>query len=489
MMNGGVRVLAIGFAMALLPAAAPGLATRQSEEWRKRPPEPAAPAPLALPKPRQFSLANGLEVILVEDHRTPLTTMQLAVPIDLTASRNPAILTGEVTLAEATGELLASGAGTRTSRELARDVESLGGRLVSEAADDFVSVAAEVISENSEQVMELMADVLLRPTFPQSEVALYKANRIQKLTADRQDPAFLAHQRFDLEVYGELPYAISAPTPAAVRAITRLSISRYHRKNLGPKGSVLVMAGDFDAARIEAKVRRLFESWNTPATPAAHQPATLRTPPSREVYLIDRPGSEQADFRIGGPAVPRNDRDRPALVVANTILGDGTSSRLFLNIRERLGYAYDVASSVQSLKRAGAFYASSQARTEVAGSAIRATLAEIERMRNEPVSAEDLRIAKNYLSGLFSLSLATQEGITDWLTTVHIFALGKSYLEGYRERIEAVTPGQVQEAAQKYMRTDRAIIVVVGDAKKLRKELESIGRIRGVFDVRGNRRS
>jgi zinc protease len=251
---------------------------------------------------------------------------------------------------------------------------------------------------------------------------------------------------------------------------------------------VLVITGDFEAARIEAKTRELFENWNTPTLPLVHKVARLKTPASREVCLIDRPGSEQADFRIGGAGVPRNDRDRPSLVVANAILGDGTSSRLFLNIRERLGYAYDVSSSVHSLKRAGAFYASSQARTEVAVAAIKATLAEFDRMRNEPVSPEDLRVAKNYLSGLFSLSLATQEGVTDWLTTIHVFGLGQSYLEGYRGRVESVTAEQVRDAAAKYIRPDRAIIVVVGDAKKLRKDLETIGRVR-LFDVRGKRRS
>ena len=198
---------------------------------------------------------------------------------------------------------------------------------------------------------------------------------------------------------------------------------------------------------------------------------------ARRIYLIDRPGSDQASFRIGNLALARTDKDYYALLVANAILGDGTGSRLFQDIRERQGFAYDVASAVSALKTGGAFFGFAQSRNEVAAAAIRAMLDEFERLRNSEVSAEDLQNAKHYLSGLFSLSLATQNGIADELLTMKMLGLGEDYLKDYRARIEAVTAADVQRIARRYVHTDDATVVVVGDAAQLRKELAALGTV------------
>jgi len=165
------------------------------------------------------------------------------------------------------------------------------------------------------------------------------------------------------------------------------------------------------------------------------------------------------------------------LLVANAILGDGTGSRLFQDIRERQGFAYDVASAVSALKTGGAFFGFAQSRNEVAAAAIRAMLTEFERLRDSEVSAEDLQNAKHYLTGLFSLSLATQNGIADELLTMKLLGLGEDYLKDYRARIEAVTAADVQRVARHYVHTDDATVVVVGDAAQLRKELAALGTV------------
>jgi predicted Zn-dependent peptidase len=460
------------------------------EAWRKQRPRPEPSRPLSLPRPRRFSLANGITVVLVEDHRTPTVTIEAAMPFDAGSSTDLISLTNQVTLAEATGELLTAGAGARTSRELAREVESMGGRMSSAFADDYVEVSAEVISENAERILEFVADVLIRPTFPQSEISLFKNTRLDKLASDRQDPGFLADERFAREVFGRSTYAISSPTRRSVAAINRATVTSFYRRNVGPEGSVFVITGDFRPDRIEAKARELLGSWAAANRSRAAAPVQARslTSKPRRVLLIDRPGSQQADFRIGGQAVARNHPDYVKLLVTNAILGDGTSSRLFLNLRERLGYAYDVASYLEALKRSGAFYGGSQTRTEVAAAAIREMLAEFDRIRTGTVSDEELTSAKNYLNGLFSLSLASQEGIAARLRQAHIYGLGSDYLENYRSRIDSVTASQVQETARKYCGPDNAVIVVVGDAAKLRSSLASLGRVE-VFSSSGRRKS
>jgi predicted Zn-dependent peptidase len=327
--------------------------------------------------------------------------------------------------------------------------------------------------------------VLLHPTFPESEVALYKRNRIQNLAVQRQDPAFLAGEQFDRIVFGSHPYGISAPTPASIDALDREKIAQFYTSNFGPGGSVAIIVGDFDAPRMEAKAREVLGRWETQKKVSTFiGPNRFPQATERRVYLVNRPGSEQADFRIGTLAIKRSSASYFPLLVANSILGAGTGSRLFLNIRERKGYAYDVYSSVGALREAGSFFGGAETRTEVTARAIREMLAEFDRLGAVKVGPRELQGAKNYLNGLFSLSLSTQGGVAERIMQTHMLDLGRDYLESYRSRIEAVTAEQVQEAARKYILRDHTAIVVVGDASKLEKELKTIGPVE-LLDIEG----
>jgi zinc protease len=413
-----------------------------------------------------------------------MVSFRVGIPLEFAAG-DIAQLTNQIALAEATAELITEGAGSRTSEQLSREIEMLGGRISSSANDDFAEVAALVVAENADRMLDLLGDVLLRPTFPETEVALYKRNRIQNLVVQRQDPAFLVGEQFDRVIFGSHPYGISAPTPAAVGALNRAKIAGSYNSSFSPNGSVVVIVGDFGASRMESKAREVLSGWK-PSEKKSTGPRSVEFPqqPARQVYLIDRPGSEQADFRIGSLAVKRADADYFPLLVANAILGAGTSSRLFMNIRERKGYAYDVSSSVDALRLAGTFFGGAETRTEVTMPAIKEMLAEFDRIREVKVTGRELQEAKNYLNGLFALSLATQGGIAERAMQTHILGLGREYLESYRPRIEAVTAEQLQNAARKYMITDKPVVVVVGDASKLVKELESVGRV-SIFDIEG----
>ena len=343
-----------------------------------------------------------------------------------------------------------------------------------------------MIAENAETMIGLLADVLARPAFHSSEVALYKNNRIENLTVDRQNPAFLVREHFNRVIYGSHPYGIVAPTPEVIRAMTRSKIARFYESSYSPAASVVVIVGDFDSARMEAKAGRTLGEWKNPRARATKliASATLRLA-SRRIYLIDRPGSEQADFRVGNRAIAHSDADYFPMMVANAVLGgERTGSRLFMNIREQKGYTYDVYSAVSALKQGGTFFGGSATRTEVTIPAIKEMLAEFDRLRNEEVPAQELQNAKSYLTGAFSISLSTEGGLADEILQTHLLGLGADYLKNYRARIEAVTASDVQRVARKYILTDRPAIVVVGDAAKLRKELSTLGPV-AVLNAKG----
>lgn len=461
---------------------APTSRTREAAEgWRKSPPRPASIRPFRLPERRESRLDNNLLLVLIEDRRSPMVTVQLGIPVG--SANDPE---GEPGLAEATAQLLTEGAGDRSAEQLARETETIGGRISASAGDDYTTVSASVISENAGRLLELFGDVVLRPTFPESELEHYRNNRIQVLTVQRQEPAFLVGEQFNRIIYGAHPYALSSPTPESVAAMTRAGIERFYRSGYTPDGSALVIVGDFNAAKVEAQAREIFGGWRAPEARARSLPE-IAGHTARRIYLIDRPGSEQADFRIGNLAVSHSDPDYFPLLVANAVLGDGASSRLFLNIREQKGYAYDVSSALNAPLRQGTFYGMASSRTEVAVPAVKEMLAEFERMRGEEVPEADLQNAKNYLNGIFSLVLSTQGGIAGQVAQIHMLGLSRDYLETFRARVEAVTPRQVMEATRKYITVDRAAIVVVGDASKLRRQLETVAPVE-VFDIGGKKK-
>ncbi|HVG18776.1 MAG TPA: pitrilysin family protein, partial [Blastocatellia bacterium] len=258
----------------------------QSESWRKQAPPPGPNRPFNLPPTQVSRLENGLVLVMIEDHRAPMVTIDVGIPSRAATSQSLSVLIEQSALAEATAQLMTEGAGKRGSEQLARAVEGLGGRITSAAGDDYMEVNAAVVAENAEPMMEILGDVLLRPTFPQNEVALYKSNRIDKLRVDRQEPSFLLGEHFNRIVYGSHPYAISAPTPLAVKTMTRAKIERFYKSNYGPGGAVAVIAGDFNPAKLAARVRAILGGWNIPAKAVISRPSPMtRKRAGRQVYL------------------------------------------------------------------------------------------------------------------------------------------------------------------------------------------------------------
>src|SRR5215471_10795192 len=443
----------------------------QDESWRKQPPPPRSSLPLHLPPVHQTTLPNGLTLLLIEDHRTPVVTFEIAVPVG--EVNDPPHQTG---LAEATADLLTEGAGALSSQDLAREVEAMGGRIASSSNPDYSEVSASVLAGNASRMIEILGDVLLRPTFPEQEVALYKSTRLDRLTVERQDPAFVVAEQFDKVIYGPHPYSASAPTPESVSAMTRSRVREFYDAGFGPDGSYIVAVGDFDQSEMESKLRSVFSGWRARPRPAATVPAPApRT--EKTIYLVDRPGSDQADIRIGNLAIKRSAPDLIPLMVANAILGGGTSSRLFLDLREQKGYTYDVSSSLAALKQYGTFFGATETRNEVCSQAIQGMLAQFDRIRREKVSAEELQNAKNYINGNYSLLLSTQTGLANQIVHTRLLGLDQDFLQNMRAKVEAVTIDQVMQAARNYILIDHPAIVVVGDAAKLKKSLDPIAPV------------
>ncbi|HXA06111.1 MAG TPA: pitrilysin family protein [Bryobacteraceae bacterium] len=438
---------------------------------RTKPPEtPPIPA-YKMPPIHETKLPNGLTVVLVEDPRFPLVTVRLSFQAG--SKFDPKELPG---LSGMVAGLLTQGTKTRSFRDIGEELASIGGSLDGHSSPDVLTVGGNVLAENLPKLLELLADVALNASFPENEVQLRKQNRKQALLAQHSQPAFLASEKFDELVFGDHPYRYIAPTMESIDRMDQKSMFEFHDSHLVPNNAVLVMLGKLPARNATLNlVREKFGSWKEGPAPAP--PAKDFAASKKQIVLLDRPGSVQADIHIGRLAVTRTDPDYFPLFVGNAILGGGASSRLFNDVREEKGFAYDVHSELDRRKDAGVALAVTQVRNDVVGPAMDAVLGHLERIGNAPVTAAELTDAKNYMSGVFLISLETQSGLADQVDLMKSMGLPDDYLEKFTAHVRSVEPDQIQAAAKKYFAPDQATIVVVGDASKIGKPLEKFGTV------------
>jgi zinc protease len=438
---------------------------------RTKPPATPPIPDYKLPPVEEAKLANGLSVVMVEDGRFPLLTVRLTFQ---GGSRNdPADMPG---LAENVAALLVEGTRTRTSRQIAEQMAAIGGSMAGSANPDGVTLSGLALSESTGKLLELMADVARNASFPAEEVGLRQQNRKQALMQQLADPSYLANRKFHELVYGKHPYAHVGPTMASLDKLDRNAVMAFRDRYLAPNNAVLILIGKLPPrAETMKMIEAQFGSWPRKEVTA---PAEEPLPESRrQLVLVDRPGSVQADIRVGRLAVTRTSPEYYPLMVGRMILGGGSSSRMFADIREKEGFAYDAHAEQGPNREAGTFAAVTQVRNEVLEPALKAVIAELERMEKERVSAEELSNAKNLSSGSFLLHLETQSALADQFVMMRNIGLPNEYLEKFTQRVRAVEPDQIQAAAKKYMAPDQSVIVVVGDASKIGKALEKFGTV------------
>ena len=427
-----------------------------------------------LPRPVEATLANGINVMILEDHRFPLVTVQFDIngagPI-----YEPATQPG---LAGATARMLDQGTKTRMSKQIAEQIDSLGASL--SASSGFGSgstiLAASGLSDTFEQWFALAVDVLLHPNFPADELAQYKSRTKPALLQQRTQPNFLANQALSRALYGDYPASVVSPTPESVDSLTSAMLADWHEKHYAPQNTILAISGDVRAATLIPKLRQWLAEWRRSKASVSFPPGP---PPAAKgkVYLVDRPGSVQTTLLMGNLAIERTDPDYPALVVLNEVLGAGSESRLFLNLREEKGYTYGVYSSLIARKYAGPWTAGGDLRTEVTDGAMTEFLRELNRIRDEKVPEGELEAARRSVVARFALSLESPEQLIGYAITRKAYNFPADYWDKYPGQLLAIKADDVQRVAKKYINPATMQVVAVGDASKIKIVMEKYGPV------------
>ncbi|MDZ4836693.1 MAG: pitrilysin family protein [Candidatus Melainabacteria bacterium] len=455
-----------------------GPASNTDESWRATKPKLPPPQDFKLAAVKSYKLDNGLKVQFVEDHRYPYITVILGMKTGTIANTND-----KSGLAELTAGLLEEGTKDKSSKQISEEIDFIGGSLSAISDYDFTIMSGSCLSNYTDRLFPLMADVFLRPSFPENELKLAKANWIQSLAIKRSDSDFLLDERFRKVVFGEHPYGALAPKPDMINSITQSDLQKFHAANYLPNDSLIIVLGDFDDKKMEELIKTSFGSWAAGERKSKEQP-TVAQQTNRRVYLVDRPDSAQSAVVLGNLGIKKKDPDYFAVKVMNQILGGSANSRLFLNIREQKGYTYGAYSSMSARIYPDVFSAGASVRTEVTEPAIKEFLSELDRIRDSSVTKEELDDAKKYLVGQFQLGLETQSGLAQRLLEVGLYDMDDKYLESYTDKYMAVTADDVQRVAKKVIQSKDLVIAVVGDAKKIKPGLEQFGKIE-LYDLNG----
>jgi zinc protease len=430
-------------------------ATSLFAQSKQAPPAPGTPRDFAIPAIRRIDLPNGLRVRLVPYGEVPKATVRVA-----TQTGNVDEAANEVWLADLAGSLMEQGTATRSAEQIAREAALMGGALEITVGQNQTNVTMDVFSESAPAAIALAADVLRNPRMPESEVARLKADLARNLSMQTSQPQSIAAAKFAAVTFPDHAYGRYFPTEEMLQSYTIEQARAFHAKNFGAARSFVYVVGRFDAAAVENAIRTSFGDWKRGEAPSKVTVSPVR---KRGVHFIERPGAVQSTIVMGLPTINAADPEYLQLGVMNALLAGSFGSRITSNIREQKGYTYSPNGAVTTRLGAATWAETADVTTNVTGASIKEIVGEIERLRKEPPSAEELRGIQNYVAGTFVLPNSTRRGIAGQLAFLDLYGLSEDYLRTFVQKVYALTPADVQRLARTYIDPASLAIVVVGD--------------------------
>jgi len=446
-------------------------------------PVPGAPREYHFPRFERRTLDNGVRLVVAPVKKLPLATVVALVDAGAVCDAP-----GCEGTAQLVARLLIEGTEQYDGAELTEQFERLGASIDASADWDSAAVTMTSLAEHLPAAFALLGQVIRTPAFRAREIERLKAERLAELLQLRTEPRGLADELFSRFLY--IPSSRYARPDGgdekSVDPIDRENILTFYESRYAPASLTLIVVGDVTVDAAEAMVRDAFGDWKgaAPHTMVAiDDPARV----DRAVHLIAKSDAPQSELRIGHVGLPRNHPDFFAVNVMNAVLGGLFNSRINLNLREVHGYTYGAFSAFEWRRQAGPFVVHTAVKSDVTDAAAREILLEIDRIRAERISADELSLATSYLDGVFPIRFETTAAIAAALSVLVIHALPEDYYDRYRENVRAMTTERIFAAAQRYLRPESLQMVVVGDPATVRKPLESMqfGQLT-VYDTQGH---
>jgi len=427
------------------------------------PPEGSAPKAFTVPASETYTLPNGMKVTLVPYGVIPKAAINVSVDAGQLNEGK-----GQTGVASLTADLFKEGTATLNSNQLAVETARMGSTLSVSADADQSEFSMDVLQEFAPDAARLMGDVLQHPRFPESELARLKNDMLRNIALQTSQPQTIAEMRFRKILYGEHPYGTILPTEDDVKKLTLQDVKDYYSLNFGAQRSHLYVAGKFDSAAVKKAIAESFSGWSK-------GPARVDNPPQPQAKkvldLTDRPGAPQSTLIMGLPVVSPISPDAVPLRVANALLGGSFNSRITANIREQKGYTYSPYSEI-SRRYHDAYWAQhADVTTQFTGPSIKEIYGEIDRLQKEAPTQDELKGIQSYLSGVFVIQNSNRNALIAQLRYVDFQGLGTDYLKNYVQKVNAVTPADVQKSTSQYIKPKEMTIIVVGDKSKIEEQI------------------
>ena len=450
--------------------------TVQAQIDRSKMPE-AGPDPIIkLGKPKTFTLKNGLKVIMVENNKLPRASASLTID-------NKPYLEGEIAgVSSMMGSLLGRGTSNITKDEFNEKVDFLGANVSFFSSGAFASSLKKYFPE----ILELMADGVKNSQFTKEEFDKEVQVTLDGLKSSEKSVTAAARRVENVLTYGRNHPLGEFTSKESVKKITLKDIKNNYNTYYRPNNAYLVIEGDIDTKKIKKLVKSLFADWEKGTIPAYTMPVTKNIA-TTEINFVNMDNAVQSEIAIiNNVDLTLGDKDYYAALIANNILGGGGTARLFMNLREDKGYTYGSYSSLRQSRYAGTFRATASVRNMVTDSSVVELQKEINRIRYQKVTAEELENSKEEYIGGFVMDVQKPRTVANFALNIARYNLPKDFYANYIKNIKAVTLDDVQNAAIKYFRGDKARIVVTGKGIEVLKNLEKTDYVINYFDKEGN---
>jgi predicted Zn-dependent peptidase len=390
-------------------------------------------------------------------------------------------------VASMTSNMLNQGTKTRSALDIANSLQSIGASVNPNASWDASSVSMQSLTKNLDQALDIYADVITNPAFPDKELESIRRRALISFQQRRASNTAVAGVVYDKVLYGDQAYGRQLTgDEKTVKAMTRDDLVNFYNTYYRPNNATLIVVGDVDTASLKPKLEKAFANWKPGEVPAMSNVAmTMAAKPA--IYLVDKPGAAQSSVSVGLVGIERSNPDFYAVQVMNSILGGGSTARLFMNLREDKGYTYGAYSRFTPRRGAGPFSASGEIQTVSTKEAVQEFLKELNGIRGaRPVTAAELDVNKQSLIRRFPSQFETPGQIAGQLSALVTYGLPDSTFNEFIAKVNAVSAADVTRVANKYLDPSRMAIVIVGDRKVIEPGLKELNMPINLLDTEGN---
>lgn len=439
-----------------------------SADFPSSPPAPGPVPTLDIPTPQSHTLDNGLRVVVAHRDGLPLVTARLMIRAG--SETDP---TAKAGLSALTAALLTRGTADMSAPEIAAAAEALGGSLDSDSDWDESDVDITVTTDRLPSALRLMAHSVRQPAFAADELERARKQALDGLRLRLSQPTGMASLLADREVFGDGAYAHSAAgTPTSLKRITRDDLVHQHATWYRPDNAILVLAGDIDMTRAKHLAMQAFGDWKAPDTALPPRPAGAGTGDAAALLVVNQKGAGQAGVVASHRAIARSDKDYYIGTVANAVLGGSYSARLNKEIRIKRGLSYGAHSRLDTRRDSGQWSAVVQTKNPSAAQVVALIQTAYRKLGDAPVSRHELDARKATLNGAYGRSLETTSGLSTRVGTLALYGIDLAGIGQYIDRVQAVTPAQIQAFAGRHLDAHGTRVVVVGDAAQFRAALK-----------------